>query len=312
MSFLKEPEPKRGVAIQVLPGIRRIVARNPSVMTYHGTNTFLIDGPDGVVVLDPGPDDAQHVADIMAAAGGSKISHLVLTHTHGDHSGALAALQAACGAPSYAYMPSAKSGFVPDFALADGDEVAGLVGVHTPGHASDHLCFAVFTAGGSKILFSGDHVMSWSSSIVSPPDGDMLAYYRGLELLLTRDETVYLCGHGPLLTEPRSLVAELLGHRQRREAAILAQMGGLSWSIGALAAKLYAKTDPWLKVAAQRNVLAHLLKLHTEGLVRELAPAISEPEFAPQVTAPPGEGESESAERVRVVTEDALRRFEVV
>jgi hypothetical protein len=131
-------------------------------------------------------------------------------------------------------------------------------------------------------------------------------------LLLTRDEAVYLCGHGPLLTEPRSLVAELLGHRQRREAAILAQMGGLSWSIGALAAKLYAKTDPWLKVAAQRNVLAHLLKLHTEGLVRELAPAISEPEFAPQVTAPPGEGESESAERVRVVTEDALRRFEVV
>jgi len=311
MSFLQEPEPPRGVPLDVMPGIRRIVARNPSVMTYHGTNSFLIEAADGLTVLDPGPDDAQHVADILAAAGSLPIKRLVLTHTHGDHFGALQALQQATGAASYAYTPSAKAGFAPDHALFEGESVAGLRAVHTPGHASDHLCFEFLTAGGQKILFSGDHVMSWSSSIVGPPDGDMQDYYRSLETLLARDEAFYLSGHGPVLPEPRLLVAELLGHRQRREAAILAKLGTETWSIGKLAATLYSKTDPWLKVAAQRNVLAHLIKLQKEGVVQELDPALSEPEFVPKVTAPPGEGEERATEMRRVMLADALRRFKV-
>jgi glyoxylase-like metal-dependent hydrolase (beta-lactamase superfamily II) len=272
MSFLTEPEPPRGVPIDVLPGIRRIVARNPSVMTYRGTNTYLIDGADGVTVLDPGPVDDQHVADILRACEGTKIAHIVLTHTHSDHWGAAAALQAATGLPVASYKVSAKPDYTPDIGLADGEIVAGLQAVFTPGHGADHLCFEYLAPGTGKILFSGDHVMSWSSSIVSPPDGDMLDYYKSLELLLPRDENLYLPGHGPVLPEPRRLVAELLAHRQRREAAILKQVQAKPWNVAALSVKLYHKTDERLKIAAQYNVLAHLLKLQAEGIVVELPP----------------------------------------
>ena len=140
MPFLTEPEPARGVAQELLPGIRRIVARNPSVMTYQGTNTYLIDNDAGLTVLDPGPDDPRHVADIMAAAG-SAISRIVLTHAHSDHYGALPALRAATGAPVYGYVRSGKPDFTADVPLDDGDAVAGLTAVFTPGHAPDHLCF---------------------------------------------------------------------------------------------------------------------------------------------------------------------------
>ncbi len=184
MGFLTEPEPPRGVAQEVLPGIRRIVARNPGVMTYHGTNTYLIDGAAGLTVLDPGPDDPQHVAEIMAAAGPNGIQRILLTHTHGDHYGAVPALRAASGAPVYSYARSARPDFTPDHKLNDQDEVAGLKAVFTPGHAPDHLCFEYTVPAAGKLLFSGDHVMSWSSSIVSPPGGDMRDYYCSLQLLL--------------------------------------------------------------------------------------------------------------------------------
>jgi glyoxylase-like metal-dependent hydrolase (beta-lactamase superfamily II) len=272
MSFLTEPEPPRGVPLDVLPGIRRIVARNPSVMTYRGTNTYLIDGADGLTVLDPGPADDEHVADILRAAAGTKIAHIVLTHTHSDHWGAAAALQAATGLPVASYKVSAKPDYTPDVGLSDGETIAGLQAVFTPGHGADHLCFEYLAPGTGKILFSGDHVMSWSSSIVSPPDGDMLDYYKSLELLLPRDEKLYLPGHGPVLPEPRRLVADLLAHRQRREAAILKQVRSKPWNVAALSVKLYHKTDERLKIAAQYNVLAHLLKLQAEGIVVELPP----------------------------------------
>jgi glyoxylase-like metal-dependent hydrolase (beta-lactamase superfamily II) len=309
MPFLSEPEPPRGIALGVLPGIRRIVARNPSVMTYLGTNTYLLDGPDGLTVLDPGPQDAAHVADILRAAGDAPVARLVLTHTHADHLGAAAALQAATGAPVFAYRQSAKPGFAADVPLADGDAVGGLRAVHTPGHAADHLSFEYLTRGGDKILFSGDHVMSWSSSIISPPDGDMVAYYRSLELLLARDEVYYAPGHGPLLPEPRALVGELLAHRRHREASILAALRDRDWTVAELALHLYHKTDFRLKMAAQRNVLAHLLKLEHEGRVARTAagPAPPKPGDAPE-DLPPGEETALSpAQLARMLADGALR-----
>jgi glyoxylase-like metal-dependent hydrolase (beta-lactamase superfamily II) len=309
MPFLSEPEPQRGVPLNVLPGIRRIVARNPSVMTYMGTNTYLIEAADGLTILDPGPKDPQHVQDILAGAGEIPIRRILLTHTHSDHMGASAALREATGLPVHSYKISGKKGFTPDIPLDDGDAIAGLTALFTPGHAADHLCYEYFLADGTKILFSGDHVMSWSSSIVSPPDGDMLAYYRSLELLLRRDEVFYLGGHGPLLPEPRALVAELLAHRQKREASILAELQSQVWVVAALAAKLYAKTDPHLKGAAQRNVLAHLLKLKAEGIVEERAPdTIPHPDTM-LVGAPPKNVQDESGGEMSALHRDALRRF---
>ena len=266
MPFLTEAEPPRGVALACVPGISRIVGRNPSVMTYFGTNTYLIEAQDGLTVLDPGPDDPVHVRDILDAAAGRSIRRIVLTHTHRDHFGATAALKNATGAPVYAFHHPAAPHFTPDHGMMEGDEVAGLMALHTPGHASDHLCFA-YQSGPAHILFSGDHVMSWSSSIVSPPDGDMKKYYENLLRLLDRDEQVYLPGHGPMLNEPRELVKELVAHRLAREGAILALVSKNAATVAEIARILYAKQDPWLKMAAERNVLAHLLKLQTEGRV---------------------------------------------
>lgn len=265
MGFLTEAEPARGVALDVVPGIRRVVARNPSVMTYHGTNTYLIDGADGLTVLDPGPDDPVHVREVIAAAAGAPIRRIVLSHTHHDHLGATAALQAATGAETWGFHRPASAAFVPDHPLREGDTVAGMTALHTPGHASDHLAFARAVAGLGMVLFSADHVMSWSSSIVNPPDGNMLAYYASLERLLDRDEVLYLPGHGPLLPEPRGLVVEMLAHRRKREAAILESLGAGAATVPDLAARLYAKQNPRLKLAAERNVLAHLLKLRAEA-----------------------------------------------
>lgn len=271
-------------------------------MTYWGTNTYLIDGPDGLTVLDPGPADDAHVRDILAVAG-APIAAIVLTHRHRDHYGAMPALRAATGATVHAGAIGAR-GVPPDVWLQDGDTARGLRAVFTPGHARDHLSFAFIDAGGGKLLFSGDHVMSWSSSIVNPPDGDMAAYYRSLDMLLHRDDEVYLPGHGPPLPAPRGLVAELLAHRQRREVAIIAKLRSGPRSVGALAETLYAKMSFGLKIAAQRNVLAHCLKLRDERVLTELEPAADPgPELA-EVDREAGEETLDEATRI-----DALRRF---
>ena len=269
MSFLTEPEPPRGVPTPVAPGIRRLVASNPSVMTYWGTNTYLVDTPGGVLVLDPGPDDATHVAAILRTAG-APIRAILLSHTHHDHLGATAALRAATGAPVHAWHRPAAPGFTPDVPLDDGDAPFGWRAIHTPGHAADHLCFAgppgVADAG---VLFSADHVMGWSSSVVGPPGGDMAAYFASLERLLHRDEPLYLPGHGPAITAPHAFVRDLLAHRQAREAQIQAALSNTPQSAAALMERLYSKIDPTLKRAAERNVQAHLLKLRQEGRAGE-------------------------------------------
>ena len=255
LNFIIEPPPARGVASSVLPGIRHIVADNPGPMTYHGTNTYLIDWDGGVAVLDPGPDDPAHVRHILDLAGGP-IRAILLTHGHHDHRGAVPALRAATGATFYAWAT-----LEPDIAVADGGSVGPWRAVHTPGHAPDHLCFA----GRDGVVFSGDHVMGWSSTVVGGPGGDMAAYMRSLERLLEIDASHYLPGHGPVLTEPRRFAEALLKHRRAREREILASLGAAPASASSLVATLYRGLDPSLARAAEANVIAHLQKLAAEG-----------------------------------------------
>jgi glyoxylase-like metal-dependent hydrolase (beta-lactamase superfamily II) len=268
MPFLTEPEPPRGIATEIRPGIKRLVAENPGPMTYHGTNTYLLATGSGTVVLDPGPDGAAHREAILRETGGA-VSLILLSHTHIDHFGGLAALVAATKAPVAAFHTPSVASLEPDIVLHDGDRIGPLTVLHTPGHAADHLCFAMDEADGTKLLFSVDHVMSWSSSIVNPPDGDMAAYYTQLRRLLDRNDDLYLPGHGPPLPNPRALVREMLDHRIAREAAIVAALPASGFAeIPAITDALYAKSLPILKLAAARNVLAHLLKLEAEGVAK--------------------------------------------
>jgi glyoxylase-like metal-dependent hydrolase (beta-lactamase superfamily II) len=199
------------------------------------------------------------------------VALILVSHTHHDHVGAVAALQEATGAPTAGFRESGLATFEADIKLADGDTIAGMLALHTPGHASDHLCYALEmadrSAGPSKVLFSADHVMSWSSSVVSPPDGDMAAYFASLHILLERDDDVFLPGHGPKLPNPRELVRELLHHRMARERAIETALGVGAANTYTLMDTLYSQVHPRLRRAAERNVLAHLLKLEGEGKV---------------------------------------------
>lgn len=306
MSFLQEPVPPRGVLLPVLPHIGRVVADNPSVMTYHGTNSWIIEAGSEVMLIDPGPEDDAHLQALLAAIQGRTLKYILLTHTHLDHFGNARALQSATGAPIVAYKHPARKNFTPDLPLEDGDIIGGLKAIYTPGHASDHLCFYVQDKMQQKLLFSGDHVMSWSSSIVNPPDGDMRAYYASLRLLLSRDDDVYLCGHGPLLTNPRALTAELLSHREFREQTIVDELHKQDFTVAALAAGLYHKSDLYLKAAAQRNVLAHLLKLTAEGVVEEHQP---ETQPHPDIVAIMEANKTKDDPVTQRLYRDSLRKF---
>ena len=265
MAFLTEPEPERGANLPVLPGITRIVANNPGPMTYFGTNTYLIETADGVVVLDPGPEGhPEHIEAILRHTGG-QIAYILVSHTHHDHVGAVPALQEATGAPTVGFRVSGIDTFVPDIKLDHDATFAGMQALHTPGHASDHLCFALTAKNGDKVLFSADHVMSWSTSIVSPPGGDMRDYFASLNLLLAREDDVYLPGHGPALREPRDLVRAMLTHRVIREQAIARKLTGGAFDTYTIMDALYSQLNPRLRKAAERNVLAHLLKMEIEG-----------------------------------------------
>jgi glyoxylase-like metal-dependent hydrolase (beta-lactamase superfamily II) len=264
VAFLTEPPPPWGVALEVVPGIRRVVAPNPGKMTYHGTNTYLLDDEGGTIVVDPGPDDAGHVAAVLAASG--RVSRIVITHTHHDHVGAAPALRAACGAPAYGFARSADPGFVADVLLDDCDVLAGWTMLHTPGHAADHLCLA--RADG--VVLTADHVMGWSSSVVSPPQGDMAAYFASLRRMIARQDRLYLPGHGPAVPDPVPFVQGLLDHRLAREAAIVSALDSTPRGTRWLVDTLYSQVDPVLLGAAERNVISHLLKLEAEGrAVRE-------------------------------------------
>lgn len=282
-----------GLSEQCEPLVRRVLAPNPSHYTFTGTQTYLVGAGDEVALIDPGPadvDDPQHfdtyakghVEAILAAIGPARLTAILCTHTHRDHSPASRALKAATGAPIVGCAPlsmlddgpRADAAFDPDYApdrvLTDGEQIAGqgwtIEAVHTPGHTSNHLCYALLESGA---LFTGDHVMAWSTSVVSPPDGDMSAYMASLQKLHDRDDRVYYPAHGPAVEKPRQLVRGMLGHRRQREAQILRLLGSGPHSIGQMVPVMYKGLDPRLNGAAGRSVLAHLLDLKQRGLVGE-------------------------------------------
>lgn len=278
--FRREMRFEYGVAEPVTPLIRRIVAHNPGPFTYIGTGTYIV-GHGRVAVIDPGPALASHVEALLAALAGETVSHILVTHTHLDHSPAAAAIKAATGAPTYGFGPhgGGEAGgpvveeggdrdFVPDIVLREGDTAEGpgwrLEAVETPGHTSNHLCFALPE---ERVLFSGDHVMGWSTSVVAPPDGDMRAYLASLEKLLARDDAAFWPTHGPAIEEPKRHVAAFIAHRRARSEAILRRLAAGDETIPALVAAIYRGLDPRLVPAAGRSVLAHLVMLVEDGMV---------------------------------------------
>ena len=270
-----------GLTETLSPLVRRVLARNPSPFTYTGTGTYIV-GHGTVAVIDPGPDRPEHVAALIAAVAGETVSHIVITHTHNDHSPAAPALQAATGATIVGCAqlvlrddgPRADAGFDPTYApdaiLADGASVAGpgwtLTALHTPGHTSNHLCFRLAE---ERALFSGDHVMGWSTTVVAPPDGDMAAYMASLALLLGRDDARYYPTHGAPVDEPQRFVRGLLTHRRQRETQIITALGQGPTTIPAMVATMYAGVDPRLHPAAGLSVLAHLIDMRARSLVTQ-------------------------------------------
>jgi glyoxylase-like metal-dependent hydrolase (beta-lactamase superfamily II) len=266
-----------GVMERVTPLIRRIVARNPGPFTFRGTGTYVV-GSGKVAVIDPGPDLADHVDALLAALGGETITHIVVTHTHRDHSPAAAAVKKATGAPTYGFGPHGASGeaveaggdtdFAPDIVTKDGDALEGpgwrLEAIHTPGHTSNHLCFALPQ---EKTLFSGDHVMGWSTTVIAPPDGDMAAYMRSLDKLRGRDDALYWPTHGAPIKGPQPHLRALIAHRRMRRDAILAALKTAPATPEELVGKVYEPLDPRLVRAASRSVLAHLIELAQDGKV---------------------------------------------
>ena len=269
-----------GACEQVSPLVRRVLARNPSPFTYLGTGTYVV-GSGRVAVIDPGPDDDDHLAAILAATAGEAITHMFVTHTHRDHSPLSVRLKAATGAQLVGCAPLviADDGprvdaafdetYVPDAIMADGERIGTdawtIEAVATPGHTSNHLCFALRE---EKALFTGDHVMGWSTSVVAPPDGDMAAYMASLRKLIDRDDTIYYPTHGDPVTEPKRLVRGYIAHRRQREAQILRLLGAGARTIADMVASMYAGIDRRLHAAAGRSVLAHLIDLEAKARVR--------------------------------------------
>ncbi len=263
MTRPNDPAPTYGVPIPEAPGIVRVVAPNPGPMTQHGTNSWILAHADGATVIDPGPDDPGHIAALLAAAG--PIARILLTHGHADHAGAAPALRDASGAPVIAHHAFASARLRPDRTVGDGDTLGGLGVLHTPGHASDHLCFAA----PDGVLFSGDHVMGWSSTAVAPPDGNMAAFLRSLERLQARPDRLLLPGHGAAIRDPAALLPTLIRHRLLREAGLVAALRRRPASLEALVASEYPVLEPGLSRAAGATLLAHLHKLRDEGAVAE-------------------------------------------
>ena len=278
--FLRESAPAPGEVEQTTPLVRRVLCNNPSAFTYRGTNTYII-GRGQVAVLDPGPEDAEHLAAILRAVEGETVTHIIASHTHRDHSPGAHALAAATGATTYGFgrhmTPPDQGGeggdhsFDPQVKVPDNGRILGdgwaLSALHTPGHCGNHLCFEL---EGTGTLFSADHVMSWSTSVVSPPDGDMAAYMRSLDRLRGREgrDSLFLPGHGPPLPEPARFVQKLWDHREERERRVLAALAKAGTATAdELVGAVYGPLDPRLVKPAARSLLSHLLKLEQEEVV---------------------------------------------
>src|SRR5438445_88872 len=277
---------------RIAPGIRRIVARNPGPFTFKGTGTYVV-GEGEVAVIDPGPELEEHIAALLASLADEQVTHILVTHTHRDHSPAAKALKAATGAPTYGFGPHAggKRGehgieeggdwdFTPDVVVHDGEWIEGgawrFEAVHTPGHTSNHLCFALPDSG---ILFSGDHVMGWSTSVIAPPDGDMAAYMASLDKLLSRGDQVYWPTHGPAITEPHRHVRAFVAHRRERETGILDCLKAGIETVDAMVERLYVGLNPALRRASWRSVLARPIDLVGRDIVAADGPATVEAHY---------------------------------
>jgi glyoxylase-like metal-dependent hydrolase (beta-lactamase superfamily II) len=262
------------------PLVRRLLANNPSPFTFTGTQTYLVGDARGLAVIDPGPDDADHIDALLNAIGDAPVLAIICTHTHRDHSPGAAPLSAATGAPIIGCAPltleddgpradaAFDTSYAPDTVLSDGDMVrlpaATLVAVATPGHTSNHLCFSLLESGA---LFTGDHVMGWSTTVVSPPDGDMSDYMASLDKLYEREDRVYYPAHGAQIDKPRQMVRGMIGHRRLRERQILRALETGASSVEIMVAQMYPGLDVRLHRAAGRSVLAHLIDLQRRGLV---------------------------------------------
>lgn len=286
--------PKAGLAETLSPGLRRVLAPNPGPMTHWGTNSYIL-GEGSVAVIDPGPEDSAHLAALLDATTGEEITHILITHAHADHSPLARALSAETGAPIYGFGPPdagrretmiqlAKAGlsgggegvdtaFLPDIEVADGDKIAGagwhIDVLHTPGHFAGHLAFQI-AAG----VISGDHVMDWASSLVSPPDGDLSAFTATSERLIQLAPVRLFPGHGNPIEDPTARLNWLIAHRRKREIAILDAMGSDFLSLTDITADVYTDIEPKMLPAAARNVFAHLIDLVERNQV-QVTPELS-------------------------------------
>ncbi|HEX3673830.1 MAG TPA: MBL fold metallo-hydrolase [Rhizomicrobium sp.] len=269
-----------GEPIALSPLIARVLAPNPGPFTFKGTGVYLVGGKD-VAVIDPGPLIPEHVDALKRALDGKRVSHILVTHTHSDHSPAAQPLKEWSGAKTYAFGPHGSGhddvvkmeeggdrAFMPDVRVTDGEIIEGdgftVECVYTPGHTSNHMCFALKD---EQALFSGDHVMGWSTTVVTPPDGDMAQYMASLRKLRARDDRILYPTHGAPIRDPAPFLDAYIAHRLEREAQILAAVGdGLS-TIPEMVARMYADVDKRLHPAAARSVQAHLIQLEQEGRV---------------------------------------------
>lgn len=267
-----------GEVSELSPLVRRVIAPNPSPFTFHGTGTYIV-GRGKVAIIDPGPDISEHVAALLTAVADETVTHILITHTHRDHSPAARALHDATGAPTYGFGPhgsgrpeaggdveeGADHDFMPDVSVRSGVAIAGLnwtfEAVHTPGHTSNHICYALKE---EQALFPGDHVMGWSTTVISPPDGDMQAYMQSLRLCVERAATgdrIYYPTHGAPITNPESYVTRLIAHREDRERQITACLADGIETIPAMVKRMYTEVPQELHPAAQRSVLAHIIHM---------------------------------------------------
>lgn len=279
--YRRELEFEYGEAAVLSPLIRRVIANNPGPFTLYGTGTYIV-GRGNVAVIDPGPADAAHIGAIIDATRGERITHMLVTHTHNDHSPGCALLREACDAPTYAYGPhgagkheqgvAVEEGgdmeFAPDRRVRHGDVIDGdgwsMECVYTPGHTSNHICYGLRE---ERALFTGDHVMGWSTSIVSPPDGDMGHYMESLDLLLRRDDAVYWPTHGPAIPAPRPHVEAFIEHRRGRERQIEACLARGVRRIADMVPTMYADLPTFMHPAAARSVFAAMIHMAERGVV---------------------------------------------
>jgi glyoxylase-like metal-dependent hydrolase (beta-lactamase superfamily II) len=291
LAFNRSVDVDYGVAQEVAPGVRRVVANNPGPYTFLGTNTYLV-GTGQVAVIDPGPLDEQHLIAIAKAIAGERLTHILITHSHRDHCDGARALQALAGGEIAAFGPTGSArgagapglgyafvdpAFVPYQMIADGDTVRGpgfaLDVLHMPGHAPDHLCFALV---GKRTVFTGDHVMGWNTTVIAPPEGNMASFLASLEKLMPRHDKMFLPGHGGRIQTPQRVVKAYIMHRKWREQTILTCLDEGDCTIPRIVARLYGTLDAGLKEAAALSVLAHLEHLISRDLVSaEGAPCLS-------------------------------------